>query len=84
MTMSSVTEIVKKVRPHIEAVAFHCYEGDYKAPGALNQVYNIKITTCLAPRAKDIFYVVGLFHDYVDFCGDHLSEEKIVQQNATS
>ena len=28
----------EKVRPHIEAVAFHCYEGDYKAPGALNQV----------------------------------------------
>ena len=36
--IDNVKEIVKKVRPHIEAVAFHCYEGDYKAPGALNQV----------------------------------------------
>ena len=33
----------KKVRPHIEAVAFHCYAGDYKAPGALNQVNRLKI-----------------------------------------
>jgi len=31
----------QEVRPHIEAVAFHCYEGDYKAPGALNQEYGI-------------------------------------------
>ena len=33
-----------KVRPHIEAVAFHCYAGDYKAPGALNQVNRLKIS----------------------------------------
>ena len=37
-----------KVRPHIEAVAFHCYEGDYKAPGTLNQVNSLSFTNPLA------------------------------------
>lgn len=27
-----------EVRPHVEGVAFHCYKGDYKAPGEINQV----------------------------------------------
>lgn len=30
-----------EVRPFVEAVAFHCYEGDYKAPAELNEEFDI-------------------------------------------
>ena len=49
--MSSV--ILVKVRPHIEAVAFHCYGGDYKAPGALNQVNLVSFTNPLGFKTSE-------------------------------
>ena len=30
-----------EVRPLVEAVAFHCYGGDYKAPAELNEEFDI-------------------------------------------
>ena len=45
------------MRPFVEAVAFHCYGGDYKAPADLNEEFDIDtyFTECSPSQGCQMF-----------------------------